>query len=263
MPGSAPDLPQPGRTPLSERRRAVHLEMVDAVLSGQGLGRVAELAAGAAGAPVAIVMPGLAVAVSAPAGDGRLKALRGYVSDRLRDVPARVPDGVAAEVAISSGDEPLGAVLLLDHPDPAGSGAFEFLHLAGVASLTEVALAEAREQQLRSHADGGDGAYRLLSRALASDPEEVRSLYERTVAPIVRYDDLYATDLVGTLESYLGHDCQAGVTAASLHTHRHTVAYRLDRIRELTGLDPARSEDRERLSLGLKAYRVIAPTLPR
>ena len=33
--------------------------------------------------------------------------------------------------------------------------------------------------------------------------------------------------------------------------------------RELTGLDPVLSEDRERLGLGLKAYRIIAPRLPR
>jgi sugar diacid utilization regulator len=41
------------------------------------------------------------------------------------------------------------------------------------------------------------------------------------------------------------------------------VSYRLDRIRELTGLDPSRSEDRERLGLGLKAYRIIKPRLHR
>jgi hypothetical protein len=39
--------------------------------------------------------------------------------------------------------------------------------------------------------------------------------------------------------------------------HRHTVAYRLERVRELTSLDPMRSEDRERLGLGLKAYRIM------
>jgi hypothetical protein len=42
-----------------------------------------------------------------------------------------------------------------------------------------------------------------------------------------------------------------------------TVAYRLQRVKELTGLDPFVSEDRERLSLGLKAYRIVAPALPR
>jgi hypothetical protein len=40
-----------GRPSLIERLRAVHLEMVDAVLGGDGLGRVAELAATPPAAP--------------------------------------------------------------------------------------------------------------------------------------------------------------------------------------------------------------------
>ena len=52
-------------------------------------------------------------------------------------------------------------------------------------------------------------------------------------------------------------------TAARLVVHTNTVAYRLERVKELTGLDPMQSEDRERLGLGLKAYRIIAPRLPR
>ena len=47
--------------------------------------------------------------------------------------------------------------------------------------------------------DIGTGTYRLLFRVLASHPEEVRSFYEDTVAPLVAYDDQYSTDLVRTL----------------------------------------------------------------
>jgi DNA-binding PucR family transcriptional regulator len=111
--------------------------------------------------------------------------------------------------------------------------------------------------------DIGRGTYRLLFRVLASHPEEVRSFYEDTVAPAVRYDDQYATDLVGTLEAYLDRNCNMNATAAAIYAHRHTVAYRLERVKELTSLDPMQSEDRERLGLGLKAYRIIAPRLPR
>jgi PucR family transcriptional regulator, purine catabolism regulatory protein len=111
--------------------------------------------------------------------------------------------------------------------------------------------------------DIGQGTYRLLFRVLASHPEEVRSFYDDTVAPIVRYDDQYGTDLAGTLEAYLEHNCNMNATAAAIYAHRHTVAYRLDRVKELTTLDPMQSEDRERLGLGLKAYRIIAPRLPR
>ena len=122
-------------------------------------------------------------------------------------------------------------------------------------------------RQVRPRGEGiediGTGTYRLLFRVLASHPEEVRSFYEDTVAPIVRYDDQYRTDLVGTLEAYLEHNCNMNATAAAIYAHRHTVAYRLERVRELTGLDPTLSEDRERLGLGLKAYRIIAPRLPK
>jgi DNA-binding PucR family transcriptional regulator len=107
------------------------------------------------------------------------------------------------------------------------------------------------------------GTYRLLFRVLASHPEEVRSFYEDTVASLVRYDDQYSTDLVGTLEAYLRQNCNMNATAQEIHAHRHTVGYRLERVKELTGLDPLTSEDRERLGLGLKAYRIIAPSLPR
>jgi DNA-binding PucR family transcriptional regulator len=106
-------------------------------------------------------------------------------------------------------------------------------------------------------------SYRLLFRVLASHPEEVRAFFEDTVAPLVRYDTEYRTDLVGTLETYLDHNCNTNATAAAIYAHRHTVAYRLERVRELSGLDPAASEDRERLGLGLKAYRILSPHLPR
>ncbi len=397
--GAAPTGDAAGEESLVERLRQLHLRMVDAVLGGEGLARVAELACEAAGAPVAIVVPRLGAAVLAPEGaEGDLPGIRRYVADRTKDRPTQVPDGLLAEVPIQSGDDVVGAVVLIG-AGVAAPDAAEFLHLAAVASLTEVAVEEAKEEveqnlrgsfleDLRSrpdlepreivrragrlgcdlsrgavilcaelktdrprhvvamiseefpgalaqHMDGrvyallpaaggddapemtldtarklatrlqrhgtvglssfyadpgeftrgiqeaelvldvlrqsdapiaediGTGTYRLLFRVLASHPEEVRSFYEDTVAPIVKYDDQYRTDLVGTLEAYLDQNCNMNATAAAIYAHRHTVAYRLDRVKELTGLDPMQSEDRERLGLGLKAYRIIAPRLPK
>ena len=111
--------------------------------------------------------------------------------------------------------------------------------------------------------DFGQGTYRLLFRVLASHPEELRGLYEDTVAAIVRYDEQYRTDLVATLDTYLERNCNINATASAVYAHRHTVSYRLERIRDLTGLDPTQSEDRERLGLGLKVLRMIEPGLPR
>jgi sugar diacid utilization regulator len=111
--------------------------------------------------------------------------------------------------------------------------------------------------------DIGSGTYKLLFRMLASHREEAQSFYDATIAPMARYDDQYRTELVRTLQAYLDANCNMNSTAAAIYAHRHTVAYRLDRIRELTGLDPMRSENRERLGLGLKLHRIIAAQLPR
>ncbi len=122
----------------------------------------------------------------------------------------------------------------------------------------EPAIAEALDEGIAA-----SGVYRLLFRALISDPEEVRSFYRDTVEPLVRYDNQYRSDLLGTLEEYLASDCNMNATARAIFAHRHTVAYRLERVKELSGLDPQISEDRERLGLGIKAYRILAPALPR
>ncbi|MEA2311178.1 MAG: hypothetical protein QOE28_1146 [Solirubrobacteraceae bacterium] len=374
--------------------------MVEAVLGGGGLGEVAALAAEAAGAPVAVLVPRLDAAVVSPGSRADLAALRRYVGERARGRPVPVPDGVTGEAPIASGGEILGGVLLLG---PGTPEAGEFLQIAALAALTEVAVqggraeaertvrdtffdelrsrrppkaeevlrrgaglgsdlrrggvalcavltsdrprhvaaalagehpgvlahcldtaggrlyalvpatggegeeaaatpvaAQAVAADLRRHGmvgvssfygdpgdmgralseaelvldvlrrgevpvgeDLGSGAYRLLFRVFASHPDEVRSFYDDTVAPLVRYDESYGSELVSTLETFLEHNGATGAAAGALFVHRHTIAYRLERVKELTGLDPALSEDRERLGLGLKAYRILAPRLPR
>ena len=49
----------------------------------------------------------------------------------------------------------------------------------------------------------------------------------------------------------------AASTAQPVYPRRHTVRYRLERVRELTGLDVGSTDGRERLGLGLKAMRVL------
>ena len=52
-------------------------------------------------------------------------------------------------------------------------------------------------------------------------------------------------------------------TAARLYTHRHTIRYRLERVRDLCGLDVSSTDGREKLGLGLKAMRVLGIAAPR
>ena len=383
--------------------RGIHQKMVDAALAGDGVGQVAEVAATHAGRPVAVVVPGRAASViGVPAGSTTsvesLSRVERYELERGRRGAPEPPAWMESIADIALGGEVIGGAYMLKSSGAPAADAAELLHLVALATVTALALEEAREQEagrlgsgliqevrrgaldgaevlgraarlgcdlgagaivvvcsserrpheaselvtrespgalasvvgdrviavlpatgrtgedaveaavalarrLRGYgrtgvssyyADasrlrgaieeaelvlevassdervaeqlngrGGSGVYRLLLRALASHPEEVRTFYEDTVAPLVRYDDQYRTDLVATLDSYLEQDCNMNATARAIYAHRHTVAYRLQRVRELTGLDPMISEERERLSLGLKAYRIVAPTLPR
>jgi DNA-binding PucR family transcriptional regulator len=107
------------------------------------------------------------------------------------------------------------------------------------------------------------GAYRLLLPALSEDPGELERFYGETVAPLVAYDEQYETDLRVTVEAYLDENGNVTPTAERLFTHRHTVRYRLERVKELCGLDIFSTEGREKLGLGLKAMRVLGIPAPR
>jgi sugar diacid utilization regulator len=134
------------------------------------------------------------------------------------------------------------------------------LHRAGAEAFlaANVAVAQGTEELAFEET----GAYRLLLPAMVEDPEELRRFHQETVAPLVAYDEQYETELVRTLESFLDADGNVAQTAQRLYTHRHTVRYRLERVRELTGLDVASTDGRERLSLGLKAMRVLGILAP-
>ncbi|HKQ17200.1 MAG TPA: helix-turn-helix domain-containing protein, partial [Solirubrobacterales bacterium] len=129
------------------------------------------------------------------------------------------------------------------------------LFRAGKEAELAANVAEAEGRTMLAFED--TGAYRLLLPAMSEDPGELESFYRETLAPLADYDEQYETELVKTVETYLDNDGNVAQTAASLFTHRHTVRYRLERVRELTGHDIGSSEGREKLSLGLKAMRVL------
>jgi sugar diacid utilization regulator len=134
------------------------------------------------------------------------------------------------------------------------------IHRAGAEALLAANVAEARGLSELSFEE--TGAYRLLLPAMAEDPRELQGFFDETVAPLVAYDEQYETELVRTLETFLDADGNVAKTSEKLYTHRHTVRYRLERVKELTGLDVSSTDGRERLSLGLKAMRVLGIVPP-
>jgi sugar diacid utilization regulator len=135
------------------------------------------------------------------------------------------------------------------------------LHRAGAEARLAVNVGEAEGRPLLAFED--TGAYRLLLPAMSDDPAELERFYAETIQPLADYDEQYETDLVTTVEAYLDNDGNVAATAKQLFTHRHTIRYRLERVRELCGHDVSSTEGREKLGLGLKAMRVLGIASPR
>ena len=135
------------------------------------------------------------------------------------------------------------------------------LYRAGQEARLAANVAEADGLEVLAFED--TGSYRLLLPAMSEDPGELERFYEETVAPLSAYDEQYETDLVKTIEAYLENDGNVTPTADQLFTHRHTVRYRLERVKELCGHDITSTEGREKLGLGLKAMRVLGIPPPR
>jgi sugar diacid utilization regulator len=163
---------------------------------------------------------------------------------------ARAADGILREMeAVLAGYTfALGRSRIAEDPAELPRAASEALLAANVAEGAGDGVALAFEQT---------GAYRLLLSTMSENPAELQRFYAETVEPLVAYDEQYETELVRTLETFLEADGNVAGTAQRLFTHRHTIYYRLERVRELSGLDVSSSDGREKLSLGLKAMRVL------
>jgi sugar diacid utilization regulator len=182
---------------------------------------------GVPGAEVLLLVPGVDEATAARAGDAVLHEMQA---------------GLAGYTFA------LGRSRITEDPSDLPRAASEALLAANVAQGDGDANALAFEQT---------GAYRLLLSAMSENPAELQRFYSETVEPLVAYDEQYETDLVRTLETFLEADGNVAGTAQRLFTHRHTIYYRLERVRELSGLDVSSSDGREKLSLGLKSMRVL------
>jgi sugar diacid utilization regulator len=164
----------------------------------------------------------------------------------------------AIDAAMSGFVAVIGRSRIADDPMDMHRAASEALLAANVAAPPDGV-----QSRLLSFED--TGAYRLLLPAMSEDPAELERFYEDTIAPLNAYDEQYSTELVKTLETFLANDGSMATTCKQLFTHRHTIRYRLERMRELSGLDVNSTDGRERLSLGLKAMRVLgirAPSAP-
>ena len=166
-----------------------------------------------------------------------------------------------------------GAVLLPTTPDEAQACTEQLPQLAAAVSsaagaevtvggavacgVRDIGRAAAQAQdvvRLARTIGAPPGAYLLRDVLLEyqlTRPSDAQADLAQLLDPLDRNPDLPLT-----LESYLAHDLDRRRTAASLHVHPNTLDYRLRRIVELTGLDPATTRGLQLLGAALAARRL-------
>ncbi|MBX3065418.1 MAG: helix-turn-helix domain-containing protein [Anaerolineae bacterium] len=77
------------------------------------------------------------------------------------------------------------------------------------------------------------------------------------LAELISYDNQQNSDLLDTLRTYFSNNGNTALTAKELRIHRNTLAYRLNRIAEITCLDLDDADVRLNLHLALKAREVL------
>ena len=97
---------------------------------------------------------------------------------------------------------------------------------------------------------------------LPHDVETLRKIVAHTLEPLVRYDEENATQLVHTLRVFLRRERNIGRTAEELCIHKHTLQYRLRRIKEISGRSMSESQHIAELWFTFQAEALVgAPEL--
>lgn len=99
------------------------------------------------------------------------------------------------------------------------------------------------------------GIYKLLCQDQLTG--ELERFYDITIKPLSDYDKNKSTELVKTLEVYFKNNGNLKKMSESLFTHYNTVLYRMQRIKEITGMDLENSKDRLSLEVSLKIGKVL------
>ena len=102
---------------------------------------------------------------------------------------------------------------------------------------------------------GDLGLYQLLTGLRGSG--EAARFFRKTVEPLIAHDEDHNAELVETLEAFFACHGNLSQTATSLHIHRNTLTYRLQRISGITRLDLNDADARFSLQLGLKLRPVM------
>ena len=96
----------------------------------------------------------------------------------------------------------------------------------------------------------------LLYHFLRIEPAVVDRFVEQMLGPLIEYDQRRKGELIKTIEAYFSMDGSVKLAGEALYAHPHTVSYRLKQVERLTSFSLRDPEEKLRMQLALRAYRL-------
>ena len=223
--------------------RAQRRATVGAMLDDAGTGRAGtnQLADRLAGLGLDATAPYHVLAVAGPPGTSPASVCRVVEDAAGDDRVAAAPSDDLVHVVVQPADAQVGRAAIA----VARARMFGALRVGRSNVQDDVGgLATAQREATAAVAHAGDGTEVDIAMLGVSgflvgtgQPEVADAFVERMLGPLLDRED-GSSALLAALRAYLAHGCRPGPAATQLRIHRHTLAYRLDRITTLTGRDP-------------------------
>jgi PucR family transcriptional regulator, purine catabolism regulatory protein len=99
------------------------------------------------------------------------------------------------------------------------------------------------------------GLYRIFS--FDGLQNELAEFCSATIKPLVEYDRVNNSELVKTLQNYFQYNGNMKKMSENMHMHYNTIIYRLQKLKDVIGVDIEDSENRLNLEIALKIMDLI------
>jgi purine catabolism regulator len=99
------------------------------------------------------------------------------------------------------------------------------------------------------------GLYRIL--AFEGLQSELIEFCSDTIKPLIEYDKINNSELIKTLKTYFECDGNMKKISEKMYMHYNTIIYRVQQIKDITGLDLENGDSRLNLEIALKAMDLI------
>ena len=132
-------------------------------------------------------------------------------------------------------------------------GAEELYKSYGQAKLIVENLCKTNMRNIKHYDDLG--LYRIL--AFEGLQDELIEFCSDTIKPLIEYDKINNSELIKTLKIYFECDGNMKKISEKMYMHYNTIIYRVQQIKDITGLDIENGDSRLNLEIALKAMDLI------